>query len=128
MCRLSRVGRVIIISIHQPRYSIYKLFDSLTLVSRGHIVYHGPTANVLNYFSGFGKLCVNVTRFTRRVLYIHAHFQNTHISSPFLIAASVDQQYICVILAKVKWSTCIQASFSSLRVLRWSCHLAVSSF
>ena len=58
LCSLSRVGRVIIISIHQPRYSIYKLFDSLTLMSRGHIVYHGPTVNVLNYFSTLGKWCV----------------------------------------------------------------------
>ena len=52
---LSRSGRVIIMSIHQPRYSIYKLFDSLTLMSRGRIVYHGPAANALNYFFRLGE-------------------------------------------------------------------------
>lgn len=28
-------GRTIILSIHQPRYSIYRLFDSLTLLVNG---------------------------------------------------------------------------------------------
>ncbi|XP_065906239.1 broad substrate specificity ATP-binding cassette transporter ABCG2-like [Dysidea avara] len=54
---LSSSGRVIIMSIHQPRYSIYKLFDSLTLMSRGRLVYHGPANNALNYFSELGYQC-----------------------------------------------------------------------
>jgi len=41
-------------SIHQPRYSIYKLFDSLTLMSRGRLVYHGPVNKALTYFSELG--------------------------------------------------------------------------
>ena len=52
---LCRDGKVIIMSIHQPRYSIYKLFDSLTLMSGGHIIYHGLAARALNYFSELGK-------------------------------------------------------------------------
>ena len=35
-------GRTIIMTIHQPRYSIYRLFDNLTLLVRGKMVYHGP--------------------------------------------------------------------------------------
>ncbi|XP_065906201.1 broad substrate specificity ATP-binding cassette transporter ABCG2-like isoform X2 [Dysidea avara] len=54
---LSSSGRVIIMSIHQPRYSIYKLFDSLTLISRGRLVYNGPANNALNYFSQIGYQC-----------------------------------------------------------------------
>ncbi|XP_065906205.1 broad substrate specificity ATP-binding cassette transporter ABCG2-like isoform X2 [Dysidea avara] len=54
---LSSSGRVIIMSIHQPRYSIYKLFDSMTLMSRGRLVYHGPSNNALNYFSQIGYQC-----------------------------------------------------------------------
>jgi len=38
-------------SIHQPRYSILKLCDSLTLLSKGAIVYHGPQREALPYFS-----------------------------------------------------------------------------
>lgn len=33
--RMANNGRTIILSIHQPRYSIYKLFDSLTLLVNG---------------------------------------------------------------------------------------------
>ncbi|CAL1544614.1 unnamed protein product, partial [Lymnaea stagnalis] len=47
---LSRRGRTIIFSIHQPRYSIYRLFDSLMLLSQGHTVYHGPSEEALAFF------------------------------------------------------------------------------
>ena len=48
---LSRDGRVIIMSIHQPRYSVLKLCDSLTLLSKGAVVYQGITKEALPYFS-----------------------------------------------------------------------------
>ncbi|KAL7064850.1 hypothetical protein AAHC03_05417 [Spirometra sp. Aus1] len=55
---LSRRGRTIILSIHQPKYSIYKLFDSLTLVCGGHIVYHGPgRKDPIRYFARLGYFC-----------------------------------------------------------------------
>ena len=44
--------------IHQPRYSIYKLFDSLTLLSHGHIVYHGNPRASLDYFAAIGNILV----------------------------------------------------------------------
>jgi len=49
---LSKEGRIIVMSIHQPRYSIFRLFDHLTLLSRGEIVYHGKSKGALLYFSG----------------------------------------------------------------------------
>ena len=52
---LSGAGRVIVMAIHQPRYAIFKLFDSLTLLSNGELVYHGPSVSALNYFSNLGK-------------------------------------------------------------------------
>ncbi|CAF0723213.1 unnamed protein product [Adineta steineri] len=55
--RLSRRGRTIIFSIHQPRYSIFKLFDTLFLVAAGHCIYHGPANKVLPYFSSIGYVC-----------------------------------------------------------------------
>ena len=48
---LSRHGRVVIMSIHQPRYSILKLFDTITLLSRGEMVYQGAARAALPYFS-----------------------------------------------------------------------------
>ncbi|KAG8014712.1 ATP-binding cassette sub-family G member 2, partial [Nibea albiflora] len=50
-------GRTIIMSIHQPRYSIYRLFDTLTLLVGGKMVYHGPAPNALDYFANIGYPC-----------------------------------------------------------------------
>ncbi|KAL7864150.1 hypothetical protein AOLI_G00155700, partial [Acnodon oligacanthus] len=55
--RMSNHGRTIILSIHQPRYSIYRLFDSLTLLAGGRQVYHGPAQSALEYFSEIGFIC-----------------------------------------------------------------------
>lgn len=44
-------------SIHQPRYSIYRLFDSLTLLCLGRVSYHGPADNALGYFQSVGYQC-----------------------------------------------------------------------
>lgn len=55
--RLSRKGRTIIFSIHQPRFSIYRLFDSLLLLSQGVTVYHGPARQALDFFQTQGFAC-----------------------------------------------------------------------
>ena len=48
---LSKDGRVIVMSIHQPRYSIFRLCDHITLLSRGNIVYTGAGRATLPYFA-----------------------------------------------------------------------------
>nr|XP_046175663.1 broad substrate specificity ATP-binding cassette transporter ABCG2-like [Oncorhynchus gorbuscha] len=55
--RMSSHGRTIILSIHQPRYSIFRLFDSLTLLVSGKQVYHGAAQSALDYFSNIGYTC-----------------------------------------------------------------------
>ncbi|CAF3731010.1 unnamed protein product [Rotaria socialis] len=55
--QLSRTGCTIVFSIHQPRYSIFKLFDTLFLLSAGRCTYHGRTGSVLNLFSSVGFSC-----------------------------------------------------------------------
>ncbi|XP_023562609.1 ATP-binding cassette sub-family G member 2 [Octodon degus] len=56
--RMSRQGRTIIFSIHQPRYSIFKLFDSLTLLAAGKLMFHGPAQGSLDYFASAEHLCL----------------------------------------------------------------------
>ncbi|XP_029465541.1 ATP-binding cassette sub-family G member 2-like [Rhinatrema bivittatum] len=55
--KLSRKGRTMILSIHQPRYSIFKLFDSLTLLAAGKMLYHGPATEAIDYFKTIGYEC-----------------------------------------------------------------------
>lgn len=52
--KLSRQGKTVIFSIHQPRYSIFKQFDHLTLMHKGEVVYTGASGNALDYFTGLG--------------------------------------------------------------------------
>ena len=54
---LSRQGRTIIFSIHQPRYSIFKLFDTVLFLSSGHNIYLGRPIDVLPYFASNGFIC-----------------------------------------------------------------------
>ncbi|CAF2120683.1 unnamed protein product [Rotaria magnacalcarata] len=54
---LSRRGRTIIFSIHQPRYSIFKLFDTVMLMCNGRCVYHGSAKGVVPYFSTHDYQC-----------------------------------------------------------------------
>ena len=45
-------------SIHQPRSSIFTLFDDIVLLSAGRLVYHGPSGDdALAYFAGQGYVC-----------------------------------------------------------------------
>ncbi|XP_007437212.1 ATP-binding cassette sub-family G member 2-like [Python bivittatus] len=55
--RMSNQGKTIIFSIHQPRYSIFRLFDNLTLLAAGRLLYHGPAQNTLEYFKTIGYEC-----------------------------------------------------------------------
>lgn len=55
--KLGNQGRTIVCSIHQPRYSIYRFFDSLSILSLGRLIYHGPRASALEYFEKLGYFC-----------------------------------------------------------------------
>ncbi|XP_052591567.1 ATP-binding cassette sub-family G member 3-like isoform X2 [Peromyscus californicus insignis] len=52
--RMSIRGRTIIFSINQAQYSIFRFFDSLTLVASGKVMYHGPAQEALEYFTSAG--------------------------------------------------------------------------
>ncbi|XP_065870875.1 ABC transporter G family member 24-like [Euphorbia lathyris] len=41
--------------VHQPSYTLFKMFDDLVLLAKGGLtVYHGPVKKVEQYFSGLG--------------------------------------------------------------------------
>ncbi|NXC30008.1 ABCG2 protein, partial [Campylorhamphus procurvoides] len=55
--RMAKQGKTIIFSIHQPRYSIFRLFDNLTLLAAGRVLYHGPAQHAIGYFQSTGYQC-----------------------------------------------------------------------
>jgi len=52
--RLSEYDHTVIISIHQPRFAIFELFDRLTLLAAGKTIYHGKASEALDYFQTLG--------------------------------------------------------------------------
>lgn len=54
--KLADRRHTIILTIHQPRSSIFQIFDKVLLLSKGRIAYFGPTSNIMPYFKKFEKL------------------------------------------------------------------------
>eukprot|EP01041_Mallomonas_annulata_P000999 gene999-1965_t len=57
MKSLATAGRLVISVIHQPRSSIFNMFDRLILLSEGYTVYYGVASNAVEYFSRYGYSC-----------------------------------------------------------------------
>lgn len=51
---LAQSGRTIICSIHQPRASIFKLFNRVTLLQNGRLMYYGPPNQIAKFFRRMG--------------------------------------------------------------------------
>ena len=54
---LAMNGRLVISVIHQPRSSIFSMFDRLLLLSEGRTMYSGPASEATDYFSLTGFRC-----------------------------------------------------------------------
>ena len=50
-------GRTIVSTIHQPRSSIFAMFDMLFLISEGRNIYFGPAKGAVAYFGDLGFQC-----------------------------------------------------------------------
>lgn len=55
--KISKKGKTVIFSIHQPRYSIFRQFDHLTLMNKGEIIYAGAADKAITYFEDLGYKC-----------------------------------------------------------------------
>merc|ERR1719277_1933114 len=53
--RMCQLGMSSIMVIHQPRYSLFTLFDDVLLLGKGgQTVYLGPSVGAKSYFEGLG--------------------------------------------------------------------------
>ena len=55
--RLAEDGTTVVTSIHQPRGSIYNMFDDLLLLSEGRVVYSGRASAAASHFGRIGHPC-----------------------------------------------------------------------
>ncbi|KAL5008328.1 hypothetical protein ScPMuIL_013909 [Solemya velum] len=54
---LAHQGKAVILTIHQPRSDIYKLFDNVGILSMGQVVYYGKSNEMVSYFTGIEDPC-----------------------------------------------------------------------
>jgi hypothetical protein len=54
---LTNSGCTVITSLHQPRSSIFQLFDLLMLMRAGEVVYFGPAKQCVSFFAHMGHPC-----------------------------------------------------------------------
>ena len=52
----SKESKQVIATIHQPSSDIFNMIDILILLAKGHVVYYGPTQDVIQYFDKLGIL------------------------------------------------------------------------
>ncbi|KAH0458194.1 hypothetical protein IEQ34_013509 [Dendrobium chrysotoxum] len=51
------VEATILMSLLQPNFEIFSLFDDIIIINEGHILYHGPREFVLPFFNSCGFQC-----------------------------------------------------------------------
>lgn len=54
-------GKIILLTIHQPRTDIFKMFDQVALLSGGQMIYFGTATKMVPYFSNLGHQCPTYT-------------------------------------------------------------------
>ncbi|KAF1777696.1 P-loop containing nucleoside triphosphate hydrolase [Phytophthora cactorum] len=51
------LGGSVIVALLQPTPEVVEQFDDILMVNEGHMVYHGPRTEILDYFQGLGFMC-----------------------------------------------------------------------
>ncbi|KAL4458314.1 hypothetical protein ABPG75_013179 [Micractinium tetrahymenae] len=55
LTRMARLGCTIVAVVHQPRFSIFRMFDDVLLLGKGgHLAYAGPSRLALRYLQSLG--------------------------------------------------------------------------
>ncbi|GAA5939117.1 uncharacterized protein JCM15063_004431 [Sporobolomyces koalae] len=54
LSNLAKRGRCVVLSIHQPRSDAYPIFDKITLLSQGSVIFSGLRTDLLRHFATLG--------------------------------------------------------------------------
>uniref|UniRef100_A0A671LKS3 ABC transporter domain-containing protein n=1 Tax=Sinocyclocheilus anshuiensis TaxID=1608454 RepID=A0A671LKS3_9TELE len=94
LAELARRDRIVIVTIHQPRSELFRIFDRIAIMSRGELVFCGEPEQMVDFFSSCGyefDLTSVDTRCSEReaATYSHMHditsaYQNSEIYKSML--------------------------------------------
>eukprot|EP00877_Chromochloris_zofingiensis_P010755 jgi/Chrzof1/5933/Cz16g21030.t1 len=79
-----------LVSLLQPPPEVFALFDDLLLLTDGHIIYHGPIAEALPFFSSLGFRCPERKDVPSFLLEITTPAGQEEFAAPELKAACVE--------------------------------------
>ncbi|XP_060896078.1 ATP-binding cassette sub-family G member 5 [Labrus mixtus] len=57
LAELARRNRIVIVTIHQPRSELFKVFSRIAIMSRGELVFCGQPEEMVDFFSHCGYEC-----------------------------------------------------------------------
>jgi ABC-type multidrug transport system ATPase subunit len=55
--KMTREGRTIVCTIHQPSFKTFHMFDKLYAVSKGRCIYQGPIKELVPFLDSVGVPC-----------------------------------------------------------------------
>uniref|UniRef100_A0A673KYS6 ATP-binding cassette sub-family G member 5 n=1 Tax=Sinocyclocheilus rhinocerous TaxID=307959 RepID=A0A673KYS6_9TELE len=57
LAELARRDRIVIVTIHQPRSELFRIFNRIAIMSRGELVFCGKPEEMVDFFSSCGYEC-----------------------------------------------------------------------
>ncbi|XP_067277685.1 ATP-binding cassette sub-family G member 5 isoform X2 [Pseudorasbora parva] len=57
LAELARRDRIVIVTIHQPRSELFRIFNQIAIMSRGELVFCGQPEEMVDFFSSCGYEC-----------------------------------------------------------------------
>ncbi|XP_026212673.1 ATP-binding cassette sub-family G member 5 [Anabas testudineus] len=57
LAELARMNRIVIVTIHQPRSELFRVFSRIAIMSRGELVFCGQPEEMVQFFSQCGYEC-----------------------------------------------------------------------
>uniref|UniRef100_A0A8C2IQK3 ATP-binding cassette sub-family G member 5 n=1 Tax=Cyprinus carpio TaxID=7962 RepID=A0A8C2IQK3_CYPCA len=57
LAELARRDRIVIVTIHQPRSELFRIFNRIAIMSRGELVFCGEPEEMVDFFSSCGYEC-----------------------------------------------------------------------
>ena len=68
---LANQGRTVITTIHQPTSSVFQLYDNLAILSKGRLIYMGPTDEAISFFIESPNLKFSYDGYTNAAEFLH---------------------------------------------------------